>query len=167
MQLNMAHEIAVLRRLSNRELQIKFAELFGNDARTTKNRVWLIRRIAWRMQALAEGDLSERARQRAAALANDADIRLSPPRVKPASPPPKPRAKRTPAPRASSPNRLRTGTVLARVYKGEAIHVKVLDHGFAFDGQVFSSLSAVAKAITSSHCSGYRFFGLAGQGGKQ
>jgi len=56
MQLNMTHEIAVLRRLSNRELQSKFAELFGNDARTTKNRVWLIRRIAWRMQALTEGD---------------------------------------------------------------------------------------------------------------
>jgi Protein of unknown function (DUF2924) len=164
MQLNMSHEIAVLRRLSNRELKFKFAELYGIDARTTKNRVWLIRRIAWRMQALAEGDLSERARQRAAELANDADLRLSPPRIKPASPPPKPRIKRISAPRASS--RLRTGTVLARLYKGEAIHVTVLDHGFAFNGRVYSSLSAVAKAITGSHCSGYRFFGLTGQGGE-
>jgi hypothetical protein len=167
MKLNLTHEIAVLRRLSNRELRSKFAELFGNDARTTKNRVWLIRRIAWRMQALAEGDLSERARMRAAELANDADIRLTPPPLKPASPPPKPRTKRTPARRESSPARLRTGTVLARVYKGEAIHVKVLDHGFAFDGRVYSSLSAVAKAISGSHCSGYRFFGLTGQGGEQ
>jgi hypothetical protein len=33
-----------------------------------------------RMQALAEGDLSERARQRAAELAQDADLRLSPPK---------------------------------------------------------------------------------------
>jgi hypothetical protein len=40
--------------------------------------VWLVKRIAWRMQALAEGDLSERARRRAAELANDADLRLSP-----------------------------------------------------------------------------------------
>ena len=56
MKLNLTHEIAVLRRLSNRELQSQFAELFGNDARTTKNRVWLIRRIAWRMQALADGE---------------------------------------------------------------------------------------------------------------
>src|SRR5450631_413194 len=104
MQLNMMHEIAVLRRLSNSELKAKFAELFGNDARTTKNRVWLIRRIAWRMQALAEGDLSERARQRAVELANDADLRLSPPRMKPASPPPKPRTKRTTARRAFSPD---------------------------------------------------------------
>ena len=103
MKLNLTHEIAVLRRLSNRELQSQFAELFGNDARTTKNRVWLIRRIAWRMQALAEGDLSERARQRAAELANDADLRLSPPRMKPTAPPPKPRTKRTPAPRGPRP----------------------------------------------------------------
>jgi hypothetical protein len=34
----------------------------------------LIRKIAWRMQALAEGDLSERARRRAAELANAADV---------------------------------------------------------------------------------------------
>jgi Protein of unknown function (DUF2924) len=167
MQLNMSHEMAVLRRLSNRELYSKFAELYGNDARTSKNRVWLIRRIAWRMQALAEGDLSDRARQRATELANDADLRLTPPRMKPAAPPPKPRTRRTSVPRPSSPNRLRTGTVLARMYKGEAIHVTVLNHGFAFDGRVYSSLSAVAKAITGSHCSGYRFFGLTSQGGEQ
>jgi hypothetical protein len=167
MQLNMTHEMAVLRRLNNRELYSKFAELYGSDARTSKNRVWLIRRIAWRMQALAEGDLSERARQRVAELANDADLRLAPPRMQSAAPPPQQRTKRNSAPRASSPNRLRTGTVLARLYKGEAIHVTVLDHGFAFDGRVYSSLSAVAKAITGSHCSGYRFFGLTGQGGEQ
>ncbi len=33
------------------------------------------------MQALAEGGLSERARQRAAELANDADLRVVPPRA--------------------------------------------------------------------------------------
>jgi hypothetical protein len=39
------------------------------------NRTWLIKRLAWRLQALAEGDLS----QRAAELANDAALRLNPP----------------------------------------------------------------------------------------
>jgi len=53
------------------------------------------------------------------------------------------------------------------MYQGEAIHVQVLHHGFAFDGRVYSSLSAVAKAISGSHCSGYRFFGMTGQGGEQ
>jgi hypothetical protein len=36
--------------------------------------------LAWRLQALAEGDLSERTRRRAAELAQDADLRLTPPR---------------------------------------------------------------------------------------
>jgi hypothetical protein len=50
------------------------------EIRSEVNKSWLIKRIAWRLQALAEGDLSERARQRAKELANDADLRLSPPK---------------------------------------------------------------------------------------
>ena len=56
-----------------------WAEVFGESARTS-HKVWLIKRIVWRLQSLAEGDLSERARRRAAELANDADLRLYPPR---------------------------------------------------------------------------------------
>ena len=55
--------------------------MFG-ETTNTKNRVWLFRRIAWRLQALAEGDLSERAQGRAAELACDPDIRMSPPTLK-------------------------------------------------------------------------------------
>ena len=40
----------------------------------------LIAAIAWRLQANAEGDLSEQARERALAIADDADIRVLPPR---------------------------------------------------------------------------------------
>lgn len=63
-----------------RELKERYAELFGEETRT-HNRAWLFKRIAWRIQSLAEGDLSERAKQRAAQLAHDADLRLSPPKV--------------------------------------------------------------------------------------
>ena len=48
--------------------------------RKARHKEWLVRRIAWRLQALAEGDLSERARQRAAELANDADLRITAPK---------------------------------------------------------------------------------------
>ena len=44
-------------------------------------------RIAWRVQANAEGDLTERSRRRAEELANDADLRLRRPPDKPAPPP--------------------------------------------------------------------------------
>ena len=47
--------------------------------------------------------------------------------------------------------------------KGQRIEVEVLDNGFLYDGTVYTSLSAVAKAITGTHCSGRAFFGLAGK----
>jgi hypothetical protein len=72
-------EVAAVRRLTTAELRRRFAELFGEPTHAT-NKPWLIRRIAWCLQALVEGDLSERARQRAAELVNDADLRIVPPR---------------------------------------------------------------------------------------
>ena len=77
MELNIVNEVAALQRLTIGQLRQRFAELFG-EATQASNRTWLIKRIAWRLQALAEGDLSQRARQRAAELARDADLRLSP-----------------------------------------------------------------------------------------
>ncbi len=155
MNAHLAHELAMLGQLTVSGLRARYAELFGEETRVG-NKVWLIRRIAWRLQALAEGDLSERARQRAAELAQDADVRLSPPRVDrivPGPAPPPPSARPRPQPRLPPP-----GTVLTRPYKGETLQVRVLHHGLEFEGTVYPSLSAVAKAITGSHCSGYRFF---------
>src|SRR5476651_346267 len=86
MQLNIAKEVAALRRLSTRDLRARFAEAFG-ETTNAHNRIWLVKRIAWRLQVEAEGDLSERARRRAAELANDADLRLSPPVEKPVAAP--------------------------------------------------------------------------------
>ncbi len=78
----MAHslgkELAALRRMTVRELRQKYELLFGEACRS-HHKEWLIKRIAWRLQANEEGDLSERARRRAEELANDADLRLKPP----------------------------------------------------------------------------------------
>ena len=57
------------------------------------------------------------------------------------------------------------GTVLNRIYKGEALQVRVLADGFEFEGNRYASLSAVAKAITGLHWNGRLFFGIGGQGG--
>src|SRR5215212_5928140 len=82
MEVNVPKELAALQRMGVAALREKYAEVFG-EATATGNRTWLIRRIAWRIQANAEGDLSERARQRAAELARDADLRVTAPREKP------------------------------------------------------------------------------------
>ena len=164
MELNIVNEIAALQRLSVGQLRQRFAELFGETTKAS-NRTWLIKRILWRMQALAEGDLSERARHRAAELANDADLRLSPPRV-PATQPPAPQRTETHVLPFPPDDRLPPpGTILTRPYKGDVVQVRVLPQGFEYHGAVYPSLSAVAKAVTGSHCNGYLFFRLGQHGG--
>ena len=158
MPLNIDREITALKRLTVPELRARYAELFNEDA-FTKNKGWLIKRIAWRLQALAEGDLSERARQRAGELAHDADLRLAAPKTK---------IRPTPVPFGwmVTPHRHRDarlplpGTILTRTYQGVLRQVEVLVHGFAYDGQVYRSLSAVAQAITGQHLNGFAFFHL-------
>jgi hypothetical protein len=159
--MNVDQEIAVLQSLSLIELRGRFAALFGEESQATNNRIWLIKRLAWRLQALAEGDLSERARQQAAALANDANLRLGPPRT----PRTAATARKVRLSHSLRSTALRPGTVLTRVYKGKTLQVTVLELGFQFEGVMYSSLSAVAKAITGSHCSGRLFFRLKSQGG--
>jgi hypothetical protein len=158
--LNLAKELAALQRLGVAQLRQRYAEVFGEATRAA-NRAWLLKRIAWRIQAKAEGGLSERARARAAELADDADLRSGPPKAKgTAAPIPKP----APAPAERDPRLPPVGAVLVRPYKGRDLKVGVLVDGFEFDGAVYPSLSAVTKAATGSHCNGFLFFRLAGGG---
>lgn len=69
-------QLAGLQHQSPKELREKYREVFGEDTRTG-NKDFLCKRIAWRIQSLAEGTLSERARPRASELARDADIRTT------------------------------------------------------------------------------------------
>lgn len=70
--LNIGHEISVLRATTPRELREKYRQVFG-DATRIGNKAHLFKRIAWRLQANAEGGLSERARRRAQELARDVE----------------------------------------------------------------------------------------------
>jgi hypothetical protein len=154
MTVNVAREAATLQRLTLAQLRQRYAEVYA-ETTNAGNRAWLIKRILWRLQALAEGDLSERARQRVQELANDADLRLNPPATLTLPIPAIP----SPSPRPQADDRLPPpGTILARPYKGRTLQVQVLTDGFAFEGHVYASLSAVAKAATGSHCNGYLFF---------
>jgi hypothetical protein len=167
-ELNIPQQLATLRRLTPRELRDRYAELFGEQP-CTKNKGWLLKRLAWRLQAVAEGDLSQRAQKRAAELANDADLRTTPPRTpRTADTAPAPAAVAPAAPPSPADRRLPPpGTVLTRKYKGALLQVRVLPSGFEYDGLAYQSLSAVARAITGQHCNGFLFFqsALAGQGG--
>lgn len=163
---SLAIRVATLEHMTPAGLREIYAEVFGEPSRSNNKR-WLIRRIAWRMQAQAEGGLTDRARARAAELARDEDLRVRPPHT---------RTDRGPALGAT----LRTvtgtvvprtdrripvaGTVLIRKHKGVVHQVTVLAGGFEYEGVVYRSLSAVAHPITGSHWNGYHFFGLTQRG---
>ena len=61
---------------------------------------------------------------------------------------------------ASLPTPLATGARLVREWNGNTYVVDVAEDGFRMGTRRFSSLSAVAKAITGAHWSGRAFFGL-------
>jgi hypothetical protein len=158
------HEITALQRLTIKQLRARYAEVFG-EGTSASNRVWLVKRIAWRLQALAEGDLTERARRRAAQLANDADIRMYPPKEMQATVVVAEEGTETAVLPFKTDDRLPpAGTILTREYKGAVVQVQVLQSGFEYRGQVYKSLSAVAKAVTGSHVNGYAFFRMGQQG---
>ncbi len=151
---NIAARIARLQHMTPKELREQYLTVYGEPSRSG-NRDYLLKRIAWRMQANAEGDLPERVRKRAAELARDSDQRLNPPRPVEHRDEPS-----VPAPQPGMPM---PGTLLRRDYKGRTILVTVLDKGFEFEGEFFRSLSAIAKHVTGAHWNGRLFFGLSGK----
>jgi len=162
MALNVAKEVAAMRMMTVPELRRKYVKVFGEECRSRHKR-FLIKRIIWRMQANAEGDLTERARQRAEELANDADLRVQAPRrTNMTADDGTPRASVTGTVACPTDSRLpMPGNVLTREYKGRTVRVTVLQDGrFEYEGEAYRSLSAIAKAVTGSHWNGYYFFGL-------
>ena len=140
------------------ELKKRYCELFG-EASKSSNKHFLFRRIAWRLQANGEGDLSERARRRATEIADDRDLRIRAPRdfvtradsgswVVDRTGPPK--DGRLPMP----------GTLLTRRLSDRRIVVKVLKDGFEFESRRYRSLSAIAREVTGTRWNGLLFFGL-------
>jgi hypothetical protein len=147
-------EIAGLWRMRTDDLRRRYREVFGEES-TTAHKQHLVKRIAWRLQALAEGDLSERSRRRALEIGDDADLRKTVPS----------QFAQQQTPRAWLDTRLPVpGTLLTRVYQDRTVEVKVLANGFQYKGERYHSLSAVARAATGTRWNGLVFFGLAKRG---
>lgn len=156
--LNIGQELLDMEKMTAKQLREKYRAAFGEDTRSC-HKAYLIRKIAWRLQANAEGGLSERARERATALANDADLRLMPPRTKLSPPTPD----KAPA-KSVERKAIQVGQVIERHYKGRYIRVIALADGFEFEGNRHRSLTAIAKLVTGKHWNGHHFFGFRGRG---
>src|SRR5262245_12193014 len=101
------------------QLREKWKELYPGEESRSFNRVYLWRRLAWRVQELAYGGLSERAKARIAEINREDDLRFLPPRTW------NPEAIATLAPTSSQGTRPvrdsrlpAPGSVITRQYKG-------------------------------------------------
>ena len=144
--INVIKQVAILPEMTTDELK----QMWKKYHKTTPppfNRVFLIKRLAYRIQELAYGGLSKETEQRLDGLVSDEDGQSS----------------KMPAKEQVLP-----GTRLVRGWKGVEHSCTVLDDGFEYQGRRFKSLTAVANFITGSRWNGLVFFGLKkqGRGGK-
>ena len=151
---NAKREIASLDALTVGELAEKYRDVFGVPTRT-RNKDYLRRRIAWRIQEQQQGGLSARALERIEKLAPQAPARWHEPATKKAA---------TGAPGRRSKPELRDprlpppGHVLTRIHDGIEHRITILSDGFEYRGEHHRSLSQVAKLITGTPWNGFRFF---------
>jgi hypothetical protein len=111
----------------------------------------LWKRITWKIQEQRFGGLSGAAQRRLEELIAEIDLPLG-------------EQTRTvvgkPRPITGKTTHVPVGTVLTREWKGETIVVASTSAGFEFKGEVYTSLSVVARKISGTHWNGPVFFGL-------
>ncbi len=138
------------------DLKSKYAELFGQEA-TSNNRVFLWRKIAYRLQEIEYGGMGEETQTRLTELIK----RYDPVNNKALRPRESTFENRPKKPLSSHDRRLPIpGTVITKDYKGMSLAVKVLHSGFEFNGKAYKTLSAIAKEVTGAHWNGFLFFNL-------
>jgi hypothetical protein len=138
-------QLAALKTAPIGELKQKWRDLFEGEP-PPYNRRFLESRLAYRVQELAYGGLRPETIERLDALADELDGK-------------------GPRRRPGLAQRPITGTRLIREWKGVEHSVTVRDEDFEYQGRPYKSLSAIARAITSTRWNGLVFFGLKNQRG--
>lgn len=134
-------QIDRINEMNQEDLRNKFAELFGFEAGQTSV-LNLRSRLAAKIQEICLGGISAE---------DDAILKLI------IASDPMARLSRMPKNEISKV----AGTRYERIWKGKKYEVIVLGkNSFDFAGEKYTSLSAVAKAITGTHWNGKLFFGV-------
>ena len=155
---SMLAEINRLRKMSVAQLRDEWFRLYGEPT-NSRNRDYLWRRLAWRVQELAHRGLGDCARARIAELVPDAFIRARTPRE--FQPPVETPAAATTATRTPRDSRLPSpGTVISRQWHGRELRLVVVEDGYELDGQHFDSLSEAARHVTGAHWNGKLFWAI-------
>lgn len=141
MSFNIIEKIAMLPSLKQDELKKLWIELFDSQP-PRKKREYLIPRLAWKIQELNYGGLSNEDKNIIKkSIKNKTKLQTNDLRCK--------------------EKNLAIGTTIIRKYKGIEHHVTVTRTGFEYQGKSYRSLSAIALEITKTRWSGPLFFGIA------
>jgi hypothetical protein len=133
-------QLAALKAAPVAALKQKWRDLFEREP-PPYNRRFLENRLAYRIQELAYGGLSQETLARLDALADELDGKKS---------------KR----RSPIENRPIAGTRLVREWRGVEHCVTVRHEDFEYQGRPYKSLSAIARHITGTQWNGLVFFGM-------
>ena len=149
-------QIMELRENSLDELKTKYEELFPEQKAPSNNKIFLWRKIAYRLQELEYGGISAETQSKIQQLIQQYDPinnkALRPDNI-PENQPKKSgisRDKRLPI----------SGNVITKDHKGISLQVKILKSGFEYNSKVYKTLTAIAKEVTGAHWNGYLFFNL-------
>jgi Protein of unknown function (DUF2924) len=128
-----------------------YCSICGRRTRS-RNKPYLQKRLAWRVQELSEGGLSQSTLAKIKELGDKI---------------PENWRKRLdkPAPVAERDSRLpAVGATPTRTYQGHVHRVGVREDGFSYGKKEFKSLSAIARLITGTSWNGFLFFALETRG---
>ena len=129
-------QLSMLPNMDTSELEAMWHNLFEEPPAST-NKTHLIRKIAWRIQEMAYGGLSEDTQSKIQKLQKNPEHGS---KRKKGMPP--------------------VGTQLIREHGGLQHRVMVLEDGFEYQSCKYKSLSEIARLITGTRWSGPKFFGL-------
>lgn len=164
---DMPSQLAALETMNVPALAEKYRELYGEPTRS-RNRAYLKKRLAWRIEANFQGDLSQGAIARIQQLGDQLPERWQMRLGQAASEPAAAGDAATKLDAALSPATTEprdprvppVGTVVRRVFDGKTHEVTVCVEGFEYEGRKYKTLSAIANQIAGSRWNGFLFFGL-------
>ena len=138
-------QLAELEDLPTDELKARWRALYGKEP-PRFNRQLLIKRLAYRIQEVAHGGLTDADRAQMDRVLdeqgfNDIGVKLG-------------------GGRSGPVDRPIAGTLLVREWQGQRHEVIALPKGFEYRGKPYRSLTAVARDITGTSWNGLVFFGL-------
>ena len=152
---SVTRQIADLHNMTHPELQSLWTTLYGTNP-PAYNRTHILKRLAYRIQELTYGGLSDNAKAKMQAILDSSGLDENAGEPK--------RKRKSASWRNNTPV---AGTRLVREWNGRDYEVICVHGGYQYNGQLYRSLTAITKAITGTHWSGVAFFGLKSTTGKR